>query len=322
MATRGLSPAFMGELEAGCLTPVLDCVQADFTLCLEVRSDCVNIYYRGGNLLRVSLATGEYVAFMDRKYFGGRDAFVLDELPKVLHVADAASQWVSAFPTLKQAMDIYFGEHPSDECEYKQLVVRDNNGRHGSKSTDYFIVDMEYVHQDARFDFIAAHWPSTGVARKDPSCPRLAFIEMKVGDGAVGSFDGSGVIRHPGLAKHLADIEAFCGPQEDGSPSRRLADLKNEMVTVYEQKHRLRLVDTKHAIKTFSEEKPLFVFLLANHDPDSRKLKDELERLPEAANVDVRFAVGTFMGYGLFHDGMVTLNELTSRFASCLYSGD
>jgi hypothetical protein len=323
MPSRGLSDNFMQELEEGRFTALLKRVQADNTLCLEIRDDYINIYYRGGNLIRiVEKSPDRYEADMNRNYFGDRDDSVLRELPKLIEGESACKQWLSAIPVLKEAIDLYLGTEPSEEREYKHLVVRDNNGRHGSTSTDYFILDLEYgdVANRSQFDCVAAHWPSRSSARKNPRSPRLAFIEMKLGDGAIGSYDGSGQLTKSGLVKHLADVEKFCQAEADGSPSTRLEHLKNEMLVVFRQKHRLGLVNTKHTIESFADEKPLFIFLLGNHDPDSRILEQELERLPSTENVELRFAIGTFMGYGLFDQGIVSLDELRSRFATSIYS--
>lgn len=141
---------------------------------------------------------------------------------------------------------------------------------------------------------------------------------MKVGDGAIGSVDRNGAMTKPGLSKHLTDIEAFCRDEDDGAPSKRLQHLREEMLVVAKQKHALKLLPTKHAISAFSEQKPLFLFLLANHDPDSMKLRHEIERLPEALSVDVRFAVGTFMGYGLFDQGVLPIEALKSRYSDAI----
>lgn len=66
---RGLSDNFMAALTGGVLTPLLDRVKADRTLCLEIREDYLNIYYRGGSLMRISPADGGYSAFFDTKCF-------------------------------------------------------------------------------------------------------------------------------------------------------------------------------------------------------------------------------------------------------------
>ena len=50
---RGLSEEFIRALKSRFLEPVLDLVKSDYTLCLEIREDYINIYYRGGNILRI-----------------------------------------------------------------------------------------------------------------------------------------------------------------------------------------------------------------------------------------------------------------------------
>ena len=60
---RGLSPQFLTALQSGWLAPLCERVQRDQSLCLEIRQERVNIYYRGGNLLRLSTAADGYPAF-------------------------------------------------------------------------------------------------------------------------------------------------------------------------------------------------------------------------------------------------------------------
>ena len=67
---RRLSSQFMNDLNTGFLAPFRDRVIADRSLCLEIREDYVNIYYRGGNLLRISKTPTSYVAFFDPEYAG------------------------------------------------------------------------------------------------------------------------------------------------------------------------------------------------------------------------------------------------------------
>ena len=54
MADRGLSTTFLNDLRVGCLAPLLERVKRDDTLHLAIRNQYINIYYRGGNLLKVS----------------------------------------------------------------------------------------------------------------------------------------------------------------------------------------------------------------------------------------------------------------------------
>lgn len=52
---RKLSNTFMNDLlnEGGVLHSILHRVKRDHTLMLSIRQDYINIYYRGGNLLKV-----------------------------------------------------------------------------------------------------------------------------------------------------------------------------------------------------------------------------------------------------------------------------
>jgi hypothetical protein len=100
----GLSDKFMAALTGGVLAPLLDRVKADRTLCLEIREDYLDIYYRGGNLMRISPADGGYSAFFDTKYF----AAPVPSMPEApLREAAHVAAWLAALPVLKQAMDLW-----------------------------------------------------------------------------------------------------------------------------------------------------------------------------------------------------------------------
>ena len=56
------------------------------------------------------------------------------------------------------------------------------------------------------------------------------------------------------------------------------------------------------------------IFLLANHDPASGKLKDAVdnirsEQVSEESRFDIRFATATFMGFGLYSENILPLDE-------------
>jgi len=167
----------------GCLNGLLNLVLQDATLELEMRGTCsASIYYRGGNLLRIEWNGTQYVLHFDTNYCShGQN---LSGQPSIAEAIEQA-------PIYKQTMNRWFAQHPKYEREFQQLVERDNN-RHGaiSHATDYYIVDTEFVYEDARFDMVAVHWPSIGAVRKNLHAPKLAFIEMKYGDGALSGTAG------------------------------------------------------------------------------------------------------------------------------------
>ena len=151
MANRGLSKAFLDDLKIGRLVPLLERVKQDDTLHLAIRNEYINIYYRGGNLLRVSrdptgaAVTSTYTATFDRNYFTGSPPKEFGKCPDRIAQESECTTWVDTFPILKQEMDLWFAGHPKLEGEYQQLVARANNRRHAATATDYFIIDIEYA---------------------------------------------------------------------------------------------------------------------------------------------------------------------------------
>ncbi len=299
--SRGLSEDFLNELEKGLLSPILDLVKIDATLCLEIRENYINIYYRGGNILRIEKTNGCYAASFDRKYLIEETTRVPANLPAKLTSPQDINSWLLAIPFLKNEMDLWFGRNPKNEREFQQLIVRENNLGRCAKGTDYFICDIEYANSNGRFDLIAVRWPSSGAERKNNKNIGIAFIEMKYCDGALTG--------KAGLKEHLKDMNDFLSNQN------RLGSLKIEMKNVFNQMRRLKLINNQKDIAQFNEDKPEYIFILANHDPASSVLKRELEGLPaDYPNLELKFAISNFMGYGLYRQNIYDLNSFQRRF--------
>jgi hypothetical protein len=183
---RRLSEGFLSDLKDGFLLPLLERVKTDRSLCLEIRENYVNIYYRGGNLLKLGAAPAGYLAFFDPKYAKGDAGVLSNALPAAEVRSDAdVGAWLAMIPTLKLAMDLFLGRHPKEEREAQQLILRENNFGGTSRATDYFICDIEYANPHGRFDLVAVHWPSDGAIRKKKDGRRLVLVEVKYGDVAI-----------------------------------------------------------------------------------------------------------------------------------------
>jgi len=298
---RALSPYFFCELKSGTLNPLLDYVINDNTLELEIRKNYINIYYRGGNILDVKYLKANFQYHFEQKYVKSHPFIA----PSIIHGFITAKNWNSYFPIAKQAMDYYFTKKMKQEREFQQLVVRENNNSSIANATDYFIIDIEYNTSDkSRFDLIAIEWPSKGSTRKVPKhfTPKLVIIEMKYGDHAL---SGSA-----GMKKHWVDFNRFT------TNPLAIANFKKEMLDLFSQKRELGLIPclssakNKNPISKFHNTVEL-AFLMANHDPDSSKLKTELFSL---GNVPVKFIASTFMGYGIFNQSVYDLNGFTTKF--------
>jgi len=291
---RGLSETFMKDLDLGekegVLNPITERLQQDTTLDLQIRKDCFNIYYRGGNLMRLRRTRKGYRAEFDTKYCAGTSSRVPSVPPTVTTRADALA-WVEAFQELKLFIDIYFAAGKGAEREAQQIIVRDNNRGEGGTASDFFICDIEFALGNSRFDLVGVHWPSTGASRKKQEGHRLVLMELKFGDK---SHKGSS-----GLRKHVQDMTGLA------QDPKRLASFREEMKLCFNQKVELGVIDCPKPIEGFSAEPPLFMFILANHDPAKSALAQELKGLPG----DILIATGNFMGYGLFDPAIYPLAD-------------
>jgi len=290
---RGLSDAFMADLREGALSGLLLAVQRDDALCLEIREECINVYYRGGSLIRIKrLQCGEFRFYFNPKYFKTQDAF---RLP---HSSDA---WLEAIPRLKAVMDIHFFHHPKGEREAQQMILRENNNSSIAKGTDYYITDLEYRYTavDAQFDLIAAKWLSTSEERKHGERASLSIIELKYGLNALSNTSG--------LQKHVKDVLALLQDKEG------LETLIKETNLIFKQKRQLELIRgaNKDIMVPFDGSYEL-LFLIANAKPISEALEKELRAIRDDGLVhrlkelkcELKLAKANCMGYGLYADCM------------------
>jgi hypothetical protein len=193
---------------------------------------------------------------------------------------------------------------PGEEREVQQLILRDNNLGCIARSTDYYVCDIEYANQHGRFDLVAVRWPSTPATRKKQDDHRLVLGEVKFGDGAL---EGTA-----GLHSHVNDVNGYLAAP--GS----LAALKEEMLRVFNQKRALGLIDCEKDLTGFSDEPPMLLLVLVNHDPDKSRLRELLRTLPPSPHAELRIATGSLLGYGLYDPAILTIDEALARFDACI----
>ena len=102
-----------------------------------------------------------------------------------------------------------------------------------------------------------------------------------------------------------------------------------EMIAVLRQKHYLGLISSPKPPTGFDGGRVEYLVLLADHDPGSRILHNVLSQVehdrplagPDGVDVvELRFCTGTFMGYGIWREGIKTLAELRSSHNRQIYS--
>ena len=301
---RKLSAKFMGDLvdSDGVLHPILTRVKKDHTLMLAIRENFINIYYRGGNILKIMEHNkGSYQASFDDRY--NKSGLLIPDSPSEINNQNDSRSWIDSFPSRKNIMDEYFSTYGKAEREFQQLIARENNNSTISNESEYFVSDIEVAEPYARFDIMAIRW--LAAQRKNGSNCKAALIEMKYGDSAL---TGSA-----GLLKHLKDMEKLI-TNKDG-----YSKLLETMESQFTQLDELGLLKfnkgTSNAkVKLNPDETPEVIFVLANHNPRSPKLKTilsdpEIDKYAQSQLFDLKFYVASFAGYGLHAKCMFPLVE-------------
>jgi hypothetical protein len=311
---RKLSDEFMIALqEGGMLHPLLERIRKDDTLMLAIREDYINVYYRGGNIIKLEKETSpnRYAAFFDDNYAAEYPEYQ-ELLPNDCHNQIKSKEdielWIKSIPARKQAMDYWFHEHPKAEREFQQLVVRENNDSGISNETEYFVADIELADTEvgARFDILAFKWPAGD--RKSGKV-NLALIEMKYGDSAIKG--------QSGILEHLKQMHSYLIGK-----SKELADMAEKQIN---QLNQLGLIQHKKgAAREFTVVDSHFeiIFLFANHNPRSTILLEELARLKELLcgmenkMFELRFFVASTAGYAMHSACMMDIDQYMA-FLKC-----
>lgn len=290
---RGLSSQFITDLKNSKLNGFLTRVKEDDTLCLEIRDNYINVYYRGGSIFKIETNKSEYKVTFDIKFCSRYK----DKITKIL--PNNYEKWIDNIPILKAEMDAYFYKHRKLEREYQQLVLRENNNSRIANDTDYYIADIEYANSEhgSQFDLLGVKWLSTVASRKKADDIRLVFMEKKYGDNALTGDSG--------IKKHFEDLFNFM------SDTSKVENTYKEVETIFNQKVELGLISEISKPIKLSRNKPEFILLIANHKPVKSVLQRELNEVISSPYfkdlkemVDVKIAKASFMGYGLYSDLM------------------
>jgi hypothetical protein len=298
--SRAISPEFLYDLKVGVLARLTKLIQRDDTLLLALRGDSVNVYYRGGSILKLTRSKGTtYSAFFHPNFLKGSAAI---PPPPVIADESDCRAWVEAIPRLKEVMNSFFVDHPKSEREFQQLVAWENNRSAISNDTEYFITDIEFAdrEQGSRIDMLGLKWRSKD--RKDATRCVPVLIEMKYG---IGAFDGSA-----GIVKHIEDLNVILSSQEKKS---ELDLIISEQFTQLDDLGLLRFNRNKVFTRVDVDGKPEVILLLANHNPRSSRLLEVLRPIKNPSNYDLRFFVPSFAGYGMHDACMLTLDEFKAH---------
>ena len=304
---RRLEEQLYASMKEGKWKELLEYVREDDMLCMELRGTRADVYYRGCLLFSIKEDGLEY----NTEYKNDKKEYTFEHNPKLEVLLDS-------IPYYKQNIDFWFykkGENGNQkqpyEREFEQLILRENNSNKLGNKTDYWILDMEYNCNEgsiaAKPDLIAiknTRSSRTPSAMKKPH--RLAFIEVKYGDGA---YLGSA-----GVQKHLEDYVEILENQEIRNK------IAEDMEQVFRQKKEMGLIPGSHGdIAEITIEKGTFEFVFAllgrntNETVLISELQKCLERFGEEKLKEVYIAQTSELGVGLYEDRMIPLKEYIAK---------
>ena len=174
---RSISNQFLENLKNGALHVIVDYVRVDPYLDLELRGNCVMIYYRGGKILTVY--ENQNLEGLAEEYYKKES-----DTARIVPSFDCIHDY---FAHAKHIVDIHESSNKSKlgEKEIQQRVVYENNMSVNSSNTDYFVADIEWADNDnlgGRADIVAFRWNDMVDCKR---VVKLILIEVKQGENAI-----------------------------------------------------------------------------------------------------------------------------------------
>lgn len=301
-----ISNNFIRDLQEGVLKNILKYVKSDTTLAMEIRKDCINIYYRGGSLLKIKEENNLYNGYFDKNYIKSENSqSVIVECISNINSISKANKLIECIPKIKQQMDLWMKvEKPNGgEREYKHLIAKENNYGNIGRNTDYFIGDIEYRGNNNKnylFDMIGVKWDVEDSATKSLD---LSLFQMYYPDKSLGLSQN--------YIEDLKNINDFLEDKE------LLKSLKSELKEIYKVKSALGLLYPYDEIDIDFSDKIEIIYIFVNPNTKDDKLKNILTDIvnsKEYASLskisDIKISKSSFMGYGLYSDNMVNLEDV------------
>ncbi|MEI0796817.1 hypothetical protein R4Q14_00615 [Brachyspira intermedia] len=270
------------------LVKIADIVKNDDTLLFCIRENYINVYYRGISILKFEDGKGIDKSNYNKLYLSGSSL-------KISNV----DEWIDNITILKNLIDTKISNFPKEK-EFQQLIVRTNTSSKLALESDYYFIDVESIDpnmKECRFDIIGFKWTN----KKNTSKCQLSIVEMKYGKNAFDNMD-----------KHFNDILYLDGHSHFES-------LKIQTISQFKQLKELGLINlSKGADKNADDikeldEKAECIILFADMNPKSeltyRIYKEAVKTQSQLKNIEIKFAVSSFMGYALFNQFVLDLNQ-------------
>ena len=245
---REINERFINDLKGGCLSYFLNQVkEKNDKLCLAIRDGYINIYYMGGNLLRITQKQNGYSFYFDAKYCLHKDD---DRNFALLNSLDCNSvqDYIDNFELMMSEMDSWLSAHPKKERVFQHELLVNNKS----------VIDIEYATPKSKKTGLKLNMRLDMLMVDND---KLIIVENKYGTGAV---TGSA-----GVSKHYEDICNLLNTE----------DLYDELIEsvqkIAQAKYELGLSDNQ--VQKIDKSKTEILFLFADFNIKSETLKNEVK---------------------------------------------
>ena len=259
---RGINSRFINDLQSGCLECFLSEARNNSEICLEIRGNYVNFYYKGGCALKIVQKNYGYTFHFNSKYCFNKGDDSKYETLSSLDKKDARS-YSNAFSVILNEMNSWFECHPKAEREFQHRLIKSNT--HQPK-----IIDIEYAgwtSNGRRFqlDMLGLHKNEDGY--------KIIIFENKYGDGAVSG--------NAGLKKHYEDVVDILSNHQTKD------ELIDSVINIVNNKTELGLMNislVKDDIKGIE-----ILFLLADFNIKSKRIVNEVRDITKSIDAKIVF---------------------------------
>ncbi len=247
---RRITERFINDLNTGCLSFFLEQVKKRSNeLCLEIRNGYINIYYKGGNLLKIAQKKNGYTFSFDARYCLNKGDDSNYEQLRSLN-SNSAEDYIRHFDMMMSEMCTWFDKHPKPERDFQHELLMNNPQ----------IIDIEYATPKSKTTGIKLNM-RLDMLMVDGN--KLIIVENKFGTGAI---TGSA-----GVRKHYDDICALLNTEDVYD------ELLQSVENIANAKFSLGLLEKPvgHIDKTKTE----ILFVLADFNENSKALDNELSAI-------------------------------------------
>lgn len=254
MSIRGISSRFVDDLKNGELAFFLDEAKANPGICLEIRQDYINLYYKGGNAIKITEKNRGYSYHFDSKYCLNKGDDQHFQYLSTLDPRDTR-QFIEAWSTILREMDSWLIAHPKPERDFQHNLIKQNQ-------SDPTVLDIEYAGWTSdkrlfRLDMLAVTRTTEGY--------KLIVIENKYGTGAIGG--------KAGLKKHYDDIVEILAQSASHN------EILDSVVSIANIKYELGLIQAPITREDIQSQEILFVFAAFNFK--SKAIANEVKKITQ-----------------------------------------